>query len=630
MSPSEDDDDDGEEENEEGLGEFTVDGFKGALIAEDDSRPSWEEFKRTAQEESEEAGGLAGRALEYNWKYGFCRHYVSFEGSDTIRRFKFMGDLMAFGMINGQVALIRLSTGEILDRFKEHDCEVTSIDFDGINLVSGAADGKIVHYSLTYGLDVGSGEADTTTDLDALLSAPENTANDTDPSADTVPVVPSVGRRNRMGSSKQVYGSFHTRSVTSVKLVNLPATKNAAEKTLMVSTSMDKSLHCVDIATGESVYSLEVDKAPICMDAISSSESGNSYLCVGTIDGNVLVKSAKNGRTLLNFQADDRVRSIHFTSESIIVTGGNSGSVKRWDLDAKEGTSRVSAPSKKRNQRQRQRQQAGASGSGPAHGGDQGSPGEPSSQTARPTQSSPSAKGARAFRNTGRFIDFYFQAAIENQGAEEDSGADKGGGGASSAGAGGSTSSRGLGKTTPSPTVEKAASAMRTKAAGREASNTSGRAGGSMSGASDEAGEEEGGVARVDKAAALGGVMSERQRVYKGEGQSSPVVAVHADDTKIFACYEDGIIKAWDVESMVNLFDLQGRTNLISCCQFDATRLIADGTHHIIVTHDFSDYHGEEDSSESVTLEYTGSPAEDPLDEEGEEQEEDGKPGATS
>ena len=107
---------------------------------------------------------------------------------------------------------------------------------------------------------------------------------------------------------------------------------------------------------------------------------------------------------------------------------------------------------------------------------------------------------------------------------------------------------------------------------------------------------------QVSRAVILGTVMNERQRVYKGEGQSSPVVAVHADDTKIFACYEDGIIKAWDVDSMLNLFDLQGRTNLISCCQFDATRLIADGTHHIIVTHDFSDYRGDEDLSELVTL----------------------------
>ena len=46
MSPGEDDNGKEEGENEENPGEFTVDGFKGALIAEENSRPSWEEFKR--------------------------------------------------------------------------------------------------------------------------------------------------------------------------------------------------------------------------------------------------------------------------------------------------------------------------------------------------------------------------------------------------------------------------------------------------------------------------------------------------------------------------------------------------------------------------------------------------------
>ena len=610
MSPGEDDNENNEEDNQgnsdenreeddEGSseGEFAVGGLKGALIAEDDSRPSWEEFKTRAQEESEEAGGLAGRALEYNWKYGFCRHFVSFEGSDTIRRFKFIGDLLAFGMINGQVALIRLSTGEILDRFKEHDCEVTSIDFDGINLVSGAADGKIVHYSLTYGMDVGSDERDMKTDLEALLSAPENAAEDTDPSADTVPVVRSVARRNMMGAAKQVFASFHTRAVTSVKLINLPATKTAAEKTLMVSTSMDKFLYCVDIATGKPLYSMELGEAPLCMDTYASAESGNSYLSVGTIDGKVLVKSAKNGKTLLSFVADDRVRSIHFTSESVIVTGGNSGSVKRWNLDAEKGTTTSSASSKKKKDMK-------------------------GSWVGAASDTTPSS-----FKNTGRFIDFYFQASIENYGAE----VGKGASGKGKEGSGGAPKGRGhvLGKTTRSPTVEKAASAMRVKAEGAASTRTSANANANASASANSSGGREaaGSVPAVSKAVALGALMSERLRVYRGKGCSSPVVAVHADDTKIFACYEDGIIKAWDVESMVNLFDLQGRTNLISCIQFDQSRLIADGTHHIIVTHDFSDYHGDEDLSESVTLEYTGSPTDDPFEE---EEEEDGKPSATS
>ena len=65
--------------------------------------------------------------------------------------------------------------------------------------------------------------------------------------------------------------------------------------------------------------------------------------------------------------------------------------------------------------------------------------------------------------------------------------------------------------------------------------------------------------------------------------------------------------KAWDVQSMANLFDLQGRTSLISCCQFDASRLIADGTHHILVTHDFSDSPNQEDNGQNNTFTYDGS-----------------------
>ena len=259
--------------------------------------------------------------------------------------------------------------------------------------------------------------------------------------------------------SERVFDSFHTRSVTGVKLVTLPATKDAAAKTLMVSTSMDKSLRCVDIATGESVYSLELEQAPICMDTFSSSESGNSYICVGTIDGQVLVKSAKNGRSLLSFQADDRVRSIHFASESIIVTGGNSGCVKRWDLNGEEGTSRVSPPSTKR----KVKQQDNRVRSETRRAVNKVVPESARHYREGQRPTSRSTQSRTTFRNTGRFIDFYFRAAIENQEADGSFGEEKGSTGTEY---GGGRSSRGMGRTTTSPTVEKAASAMRTLSTG--------------------------------------------------------------------------------------------------------------------------------------------------------------------
>ena len=53
-------------------------------------------------------------------------------------------------------------------------------------------------------------------------------------------------------------------------------------------------------------------------------------------------------------------------------------------------------------------------------------------------------------------------------------------------------------------------------------------------------------------------VLLARDNAYTKEKGRFSSSSSAADDTKIFACYEDGIIKAWDVESMVNLFDLQG------------------------------------------------------------------------
>ena len=180
--------------------------FQGAFITE--GRPSFEEFKRMQREISEASGGSAGRAVEYNWRYGLCKHLITFEGSDkdTIRRFKFLGDLMAFGTLSGHVTLIRMSTGKVLDHYHSHDCEVTSIDFDGINLVTGAANGKVACYELTYGQEQG-GEGEGEGEGRDLSSPPATTA-----------------ANNGMGRTKAEYDSLHSRSVTSLQLVRLPST----------------------------------------------------------------------------------------------------------------------------------------------------------------------------------------------------------------------------------------------------------------------------------------------------------------------------------------------------------------------------------------------------------------------
>lgn len=68
---------------------------------------------------------------------------------------------------------------------------------------------------------------------------------------------------------------------------------------------------------------------------------------------------------------------------------------------------------------------------------------------------------------------------------------------------------------------------------------------------------------------------------------ASAVVSLQADDVKIVAAYQDGSIIVWDKQDAVVWVELKGRSNAISTVQFDAKRLIADGTYSVVVIHDF-------------------------------------------
>lgn len=77
--------------------------------------------------------------------------------------------------------------------------------------------------------------------------------------------------------------------------------------------------------------------------------------------------------------------------------------------------------------------------------------------------------------------------------------------------------------------------------------------------------------------------------VYQDDDHKAPVVSVQGDEDKLLVAYEDGTVTCWETATGKNLFDLKGRSRLISTVQYDDTRLIADGTYSAVVLHDFSD-----------------------------------------
>ena len=89
-------------------------------------------------------------ALEYNWIAGHCSHSQIFEATQTIQRLRFVGDLLAFSMLDGRVTVIRMSSGEILDKYAAHKSEATALYFDGVHLMSGGGDGILNIYNITF------------------------------------------------------------------------------------------------------------------------------------------------------------------------------------------------------------------------------------------------------------------------------------------------------------------------------------------------------------------------------------------------------------------------------------------------------------------------------------------------
>lgn len=85
--------------------------------------------------------------------------------------------------------------------------------------------------------------------------------------------------------------------------------------------------HFFFIFSGALIYARDLPVTPLCMGLYGK------YLALGMRDGSVMFCLASTGENILMFQAHkDRVRSIHFLSDSILITGSNKGVVKRWDL----------------------------------------------------------------------------------------------------------------------------------------------------------------------------------------------------------------------------------------------------------------------------------------------------------
>ncbi|KAJ1436151.1 WD40-repeat-containing domain protein [Ochromonadaceae sp. CCMP2298] len=318
-----------------------------------------------------------GRRLDLNWRAGLCKHRVAFEASDTIRRLRFTGDLCAFGLLDGRLCVVRMSSGEIVARFKNHSHEITALDFDGRELVSGSAAGRTVVYESLEGWGEGR-------------EGGEGEGGDGYGDGDG-----ESGESGERGGKGKTFGGVkfkfrhHSRAVTGARIVTVDGVggvrgdkvkgvegegdmveggegeRGAGEngqqergegvqgaqgvqgfsggsrgiigrRKILITCGMDKMLVAVDMTSGLLLYKVTLPAAPLCMDAQGSGTG--RYIALGLINGLVLFVNAQTGQTILSFQAhSNRVRSLHFSADQVLLTGSNKGVVKRWDLSGDPG-----------------------------------------------------------------------------------------------------------------------------------------------------------------------------------------------------------------------------------------------------------------------------------------------------
>jgi hypothetical protein len=88
-------------------------------------------------------------SVTQNWMHGVCKHITAFEGITEIKRLKMIGDYLAIGMTDGRCSVVRISTGDVIFKYKGDNRELSALDFDGSSLVTGCYDGTIKVYE-TY------------------------------------------------------------------------------------------------------------------------------------------------------------------------------------------------------------------------------------------------------------------------------------------------------------------------------------------------------------------------------------------------------------------------------------------------------------------------------------------------
>eukprot|EP00188_Purpureofilum_apyrenoidigerum_P003897 Plantae.Rhodophyta-Purpureofilum_apyrenoidigerum.ctg4205.p1 GENE.Plantae.Rhodophyta-Purpureofilum_apyrenoidigerum.ctg4205~~Plantae.Rhodophyta-Purpureofilum_apyrenoidigerum.ctg4205.p1 ORF type:complete len:375 (-),score=58.26 Plantae.Rhodophyta-Purpureofilum_apyrenoidigerum.ctg4205:806-1930(-) len=241
-------------------------------LPEGDFKFDWELMnERIAQTRAKEEA-RESESIE-NWKSGEKKTVVVAQlPDDYFRRLKFCGPDLVCGSHTGNIHMQSLRNGKMTWTLSAHVSEVTSIDFDGRTIVSGAVDGSL-----------------------RVINASGEFAN--------LPLL-----RNHAGI------------VTVARIIG--------KRKEFCSASVDGDIRIWSLTSGQLVKELRLDSG-----VLSGVVSGK-YLLFGCKNGNVVVFTADKGQRILELDCfSANVTCLQYDEDSDkLVAGSASGEVKAWDL----------------------------------------------------------------------------------------------------------------------------------------------------------------------------------------------------------------------------------------------------------------------------------------------------------
>eukprot|EP01040_Poterioochromonas_malhamensis_P011491 gene11491-12527_t len=440
------------------------------------------------------------RGIAYNWALGLCSSDLLFNANETIRFLRHHSQYVAFSTISGYLYILDKSTKHATDMIQVSGIDVsqhrfiTAMDLSPPFLTIGTSDGRLHLYRI---------------------------------------------RSQQRGNNKWMFDrtksmifQYHSTLITALKIFPLPSTKprsidsdviQVEQQHYLISTSVERKLTAIDVISNEVKYEIELPSRPLCMDF------HGGYLALGLMNGKIALYNAITGDHLFDFQAHyDKIRSIHYYSDEILFSGSENGIIKRWDLaspdkNQRSSTKRVNAWS---SLTYTSAQEIASSDVG-------------RKLTDSTPSTSPLERKDDDDYHPKRFVDFYFQEAIEHFHLAPPSTSTKLLGNESQPKFSSNTSQ----PLSSSPTVEVKAQSKKVVSAIPQET--------------------------IVKLYIRNLTSLASSNVSASAYGEQAVISLQGDDRKVVGAYLDGTISSFNIDSQKINFEIQGRLNSITTVQFD-------------------------------------------------------------